>query len=44
MNKLFQVAARISEEEKKRLIKYCRDNDLSISQVIRKAIREFLAK
>ena len=40
--KLFQVAARITEEEKDILIQYCEDNDLTMSQVIRKAIKEYL--
>lgn len=41
-NKIYQVAARITEEEKEALAQYCEDNDLSMSQVIRKAIREFI--
>jgi hypothetical protein len=42
-NKLLQVAARITEEEKLKLVKYCEDNDLTMSQVIRKAIKEYLS-
>ena len=42
-NKLLQVAARITEEEKDKLIKYCEDNELNMSQVIRKAIKEYLS-
>ena len=30
-NKLLQVAARITEEEKIKLIKYCQDNELNMS-------------
>ena len=41
-NKLLQVAARITEEEKIKLIKYCQDNELNMSQVIRKAIKNYL--
>ena len=41
--KLYQVAARLTAEEKERLIQYCEDNDLSISQVIRKAIKEIIS-
>ena len=41
-NKLFQVAARITEEEKQKLIEYCEINELNMSQVIRKAIKEYL--
>ena len=29
--KLYQIAARVTEEEKDRLLKYCKDNDLSMS-------------
>lgn len=43
-NKLFQVAARITEEEKDALVAYCDENDLSMSQVIRKAIKEFISR
>ena len=41
-NKLLQVAARITEEEKNRLVAYCDKNELNMSQVIRKAIKEYL--
>ena len=41
-NKLLQVAARITEEEKQRLAEYCKRNELNMSQVIRKAIKEYL--
>lgn len=43
-NKTFQVAARVTEEEKDALIKYCEDNDMPMAQVIRKAIKEYLEK
>ena len=43
-NKTFQVAARVTEEEKDALITYCEDNDMPMAQVIRKAIKEYLEK
>ena len=43
-NKTFQVAARVTEEEKNSLIKFCEENDIPMSQVIRRAIKEFLEK
>ena len=36
------ISIRIEEEEKEALQKYANDNDLSVSQVVRKAIKEFL--
>ena len=36
------VSVRLTSEEKEKLVEYCKENDLSISQVIRRAIREFL--
>ena len=36
------ISIRIEEEEKEALQKYANDNDLSMSQVVRKAIKEFL--
>lgn len=36
------LSIRIEEEDKEKLQKYAKDNDLSMSQVIRKAIKEFL--
>lgn len=38
-----RVAARLSAEEKKALDQYAADNDMSISQIIRKALKDFLA-
>ena len=37
------VSVRLSEEEKLSLLEYARAHDLSMSQIIRKAIKEFLA-
>lgn len=37
-----QIAARISEEEKKILDAYCNAHDIKISQLIRWAIKEYL--
>ena len=36
------ISIRIEDNEKEILQKYAKDNDLSVSQVIRKAIKEFL--
>lgn len=36
------ISVRISEEEKKRIEEYARKEDLSMSQIIRKALKEFL--
>lgn len=41
-NKLVQIAARVTEEEKEILIAHCEENETSISQVIRKALKEYL--
>ena len=38
------IAIRIDEEDKKLLAEAAKKNDLSMSQVIRRAIREFIAK
>ena len=37
------ISVRISEEEKQLLENYCDENDFSMSQIIRKLIKEFLA-
>lgn len=37
------ISVRISEEEKQLLENYCDENDFSMSQVIRKLIKELLA-
>ena len=36
------VSVRLTQEEKDSLIAYCEDNDLTMSQVIRKAVKEYL--
>lgn len=36
------LSVRLSDEEKKRLEQYAKKEDLTMSQVIRKALREFL--
>lgn len=43
-NKTFQISARFTEEERNKLVEYCSKNDLSVAQVIRKAVREYLEK
>lgn len=35
------ISVRITEEEKQIINQYAKDNDLSMSQVIRKALKEF---
>lgn len=37
-----QIACRVTIEEKDTLLEYCKANDISLSQLIRKALREFL--
>lgn len=37
------ISIRIEEEEKDQLQQYAKEHDLSLSQVIRRAIRDFLA-
>ena len=38
------LSIRIDDNDKEALQKYANENDLSVSQVIRKAIKEFLNK
>ena len=38
------ISIRLDEKEKELLTKYAKENDLSVSQVVRKAIREFLER
>lgn len=38
------LSVRIEEAEKEALQKYAKENDLAISQVVRKAIKEFLVR
>ena len=38
------LSIRIEDNDKEALRKYANENDLSVSQVIRKAIKEFLNK
>ena len=40
--KVSTVSVRLSDEEKKRLEEYAKENDLTLSQVIRKALKNFL--
>ena len=41
---LASVVTRIEQEEKELLVKLAKEQDLSVSQVIRRAIREYIAK
>lgn len=38
------LSIRIEDNDKEALQKYANENDLSVSQIIRKAIKEFLSK
>ena len=38
------LSIRIEDNDKEALQRYANENDLSVSQVIRKAIKEFLSK
>ena len=42
MNLLTTISIRIDEEEKEALQKYAKEHDLTVSQVVRRAIKEFL--
>ena len=44
MARMIQIAARVSEEEKAELEKYCQEHDIKISQLIRWALRDYLDK
>ena len=39
-----QIASRVSEEEKQELEQYCKEHDIKISQLIRKAIKEYMER
>lgn len=39
-----QITIRIPDEERQMIEEYCADEDLKISQVVRKAIREYLER
>ena len=41
---LVKISLRITEAEKQAITEYAEKNDLSMSQVVRKAIKEFLSK
>ena len=40
----YNVSVRLTAEEKKKLEQYAKEHDLSMSQVIRAAIKEYLRK
>ena len=42
--KLTNIGIRLEESEKQAIVEYANAHDLSISQVVRRAIKEFLAK
>ena len=37
-----QIAIRITQEEKERLEAYCEKNDITISYIVRQALRKFM--
>lgn len=39
-----QITSRVTEQEKKILEDYCKKNDIKVAQLIRWAVREYLAK
>lgn len=38
------IATRVKDEEKARIDEFCKENDMSVSQLIRKAIKEYMDK
>lgn len=38
------IATRVKDEEKARIDEFCKENDMSVSQLIRKAIKEYMNK
>ena len=40
----YNIATRVKDEEKKRIDAFCKENDMSVSQLIRKAIKEYMNK
>ncbi len=38
------IATRVKDDEKKRIDEFCQENDMSVSQLIRKAIKEYMDK
>lgn len=43
-DELTSVGFKLTPEEKKKLEEYAKENDLNISQVMRRALKEFLQK
>lgn len=41
---MVSISVKMEEAEKEALQKYAKENDLSVSQVVRKALREFIQK
>ncbi len=41
---MVSISVKMEEAEKEVLQKYAKENDLSVSQVVRKALREFIQK
>ena len=38
------IATRVKDEEKERIAEFCKENDICVSQLIRKAIKEYMDK
>lgn len=38
------IATRITEEEKQKIEKFAKEHDLTLSQILRKAIKEFMER
>ena len=43
-NKLTTVSFRITQEEKEQLLQFCKDNEMTLSQLARKAVKEYISK
>lgn len=44
MTQTYQIAARVTEDEKKKIEEYCKEHDVKISQLIRWAVKEYINK
>lgn len=40
----YNIATRVKDEEKRLIDQFCKENDMSISQLIRKAVKEYINK
>ena len=44
MSEISSISIRLSAEEKEALAKYAQEHDLTMSQVVRRALKDFLEK